>query len=331
MKKIAIKVGISVLTAITGGAAWMLAEPGAQSIMSAMFKPAAPTAEAAVPAAVTGLKDSQDATTSLGASLDGLLNIARAANRPALDLVSLTAARARISELSARIAGLEAGDEAALELLNEDINRTALAAARSEIAALSLQADKIGASIRGDFLAAERDLAASDKKLDDDTVHARRSFEEAMAAIKSAVVFAAGADAPSVVAAASNAEQAMVTLTSLKSSGSSAFTKSKRDAFSASLKTARQVGEEIVSLAAGKKTNLFSSRERKADAKYLQDTAAWAKSRIAELDQAAAKISAADRKTLTQSTTRAAEITAELQAAVIHVREVSARLSAPKT
>ena len=106
MKQILTKVGLSVLTALTGGAAWMIAEPGAQSIMSAMFRPAAPTAEAAVPATVTGLKDSQDANTSLSASVDGLLNIARAANRPAVDLVSLTAARARISELSAKIAGL---------------------------------------------------------------------------------------------------------------------------------------------------------------------------------------------------------------------------------
>src|SRR5688572_10195966 len=133
MKDILTKVGLSVLTAITGGAAWMIAEPGAQSIMSTMFRPAAPTAEAAEVAEVTGLKVSQAANTSLGAALDGLLSIARAANRPDIDLISLTAARARISELSAKIAALNAGDEAALDLLNADINATALGAARSEI------------------------------------------------------------------------------------------------------------------------------------------------------------------------------------------------------
>jgi hypothetical protein len=331
MKQIAIKVGLSVLTAITGGAAWMIAEPGAQSIMSTMFRPAAPTAEAAEVAEVTGLKVSQAANTSLGAALDGLLSIARAANRPDIDLISLTAARARISELSAKIAALNAGDEAALDLLNADINATALGAARSEIVALAAQADKIGGSIRNDFLTAEKELAAQKKVLDADSARAKLAFEHAMAGVKSAVVTAVGSDAASVIAAASNAEQAVVTLASLKSSGQSAFTKTKREAFNASLKTSRKAGEEIVALAAGKKANLFSSRERKADAKYLQDTAAWAKSRIAELDQTAAKIGTADRKTLAQSATRAAEINAELQAAVIHVRQVSARLSASKS
>jgi hypothetical protein len=296
-----------------------------------MFRPAVLTAEAAEVAEVTGLKDSQAANTSLGAAMDGLLSIARAANRPDLDLISLTAARARISELSAKIASLEAGDEAALDLLNADINATALEAARSEIAALAAQADKLGGSIRSDFVAAEKELAAQKKTLDPDSARARVAFEQAMAGVKSAVVTAVGTDAASVISATSNAEQAVVTLASLKSSGQGAFTKTKRDAFNASLKSSRQTGEEIIALAVGKKTNLFSSRERKADAKYLQDTAAWAKSRIAELDQVAAKIGTADRKTLTQSATRASEINAEFQAAVIHVRQVSARLSAPKT
>ncbi|HEY7797742.1 MAG TPA: hypothetical protein VIA80_03185 [Hyphomonadaceae bacterium] len=331
MKQVFTKVGLSVLTALTGGAAWMIAEPGAQSLMSAMFKPAAPTAEAAEVAEVTGLRDSQAANTSLGAAMEGLLNIARAANRPDIDLISLTAARARISELSAKIGGLAAGDEAALKLLNDDINATALAAARSEIAALSSQADKIGGSIRSDFLTAEKELAAQKKQLDADSARARVAFEEAMTGIKSAVVIAVGSDAASVIAAASNAEQAMVTLASLKSSGQSAFSKTKREAFNASIKTSRQTVDEIVALAAGKKASVFASRDRKADAKYLQDTAAWAKSRMAELDQAAAKISTADRKTLTQSAARAAEVSAELQAAVIHVREVSARLAATKS
>jgi hypothetical protein len=330
MKQVATKVGLSVLTALTGGAAWMIAEPGAQSLMSAVFKPVAPVAEAAA-AEVTGLKDSQVANVSLGAAMDGLLSIARAANRPDVDLVSLIAAKARISELNAKISGLGAGDEAALELLNNDINETALSAARSEIAALSVQADKIGGSIRSDFLAAEKELAASKKTLDADSAQARASFEGSMSAIKSAVVISVGSDAPSVVAAASNAEQAMVALTSLKSTGQSAFSKTKRESFNASLKAARPVGEEIIALAAGKKANVFSSRERKADAKYVQDTAAWAKARIAELDQASAKIATADRKTLVQSASRAAEINAELQAAVVHVREISARLTAPKS
>lgn len=312
----------------------MVAEPGAQSLMSAMFKPVAPQAEAAEvasPAEVTGLRDSQVANTSLSAAVDGLLSIARAANRPDLDLVALTAAKARISELNAKIAGLGPGDDAALDLLNGDINEIALSAARSEIAALSTQADKIGGSIRSDFQAAERELAAAKKTLDADSALARASFEGSMSAIKSAVVISVGSDAPSVVAAASNAEQAMVALTSLKSTGQSAFSKTKRESFNASLKAARPVGEEIVALAAGKKANVFSSRERKADAKYLQDTAAWAKARVAELDQAAAKIGAADRKTLIQSATRAAEINTELQAAVVHVREISARLAASKS
>jgi len=329
MKQIATKIGLSVLTALTGGAAWMIAEPGAQSIMSAMFKPAAPTAEAAEvapPAAVTGLKDSQAANTSIGAAMDGLLSNARAANRPDIDLISLTAAKARISELSAKIVGLQAGDEAALKLLNDDINATALAAARSEIAGLSLQADKVGGAIRSDFVAAEKELTAAKKQLDPETVRARIAFEEAMTGVKSAVITGMGSDALAVVAAASNAEQAMVTLSTLKSSGSSALTKTKRDSFSANLKSCRQVADEIVALSAGKKANVFASREKKADAKYLQDTSAWAKSRMAELDQAAAKISSADRKTLAQSATRSAEVLAELQAAVVHVREISARL-----
>jgi hypothetical protein len=331
MKQVVTKVGLSVVTALTGGAAWMIAEPGAQSLMSAMFKPAAPTAEAAEVAEVTGLKDSQAANMSLGAAMDGLLSIARAANRPDIDLISLTAARARISEISAKIASLEAGDEAALQLLNDDINAIALEAARSEIAALAAQAEKIGGSIRSDFRAAENELAAQKKTLDADSARAKVTFEQAVAGVKSAVVTAIGTDAASVIAAASNAERAVVTLASLKSSGQGAFTKTKREAFNASLVRSRQVGEEIIALAAGKKANVFSSRERKADAKYLQDTAVWAKARIAELDQAAAKLGTADRKTFTQSATRAAEISVELQAAVIHVREISARLSAPKT
>ncbi|HEX5005569.1 MAG TPA: hypothetical protein VFV70_00570 [Hyphomonadaceae bacterium] len=330
MKQIATKVGLSVLTAITGGAAWMIAEPGAQSIMSAMFKPVTPQAEAeapAVPAAVTGLKDTQAANTSLATAMEGLLNIARAANRPDIDLVALTAARARVSELNAKMAGLNQGDEAALQLLKSDINDIALSAARTEIAGLSVQADKIASSLRNDFQTTEKELAGMKKELDADSIAAKASFEASMTAIKSAVVMSVGSDAMSVVSAASNAEQGLVTLTSIKSSGANAFTKAKRDSFNTNLKTVRELGAEIATLSAGKKANLLASREKKADAKYLQDTAAWAKARVAELEQASAKLSTLDRKALTQAATLAAGTSSEFQNAIIHVREVSARLA----
>lgn len=335
MKQIAMKVGLSVVTALTGGAAWMIAEPGAQSLMSAAFKSSTPSAEDAVvtePAVVTGLKDSQAANTSLGAAMDGLIDIARAARRPDIDIVALTAARARISELNAKIAGLGPGDGAALDLLNSDISQVALSAARAEIAALSEQAEKIGGPIRTDFLTAETDLAALRKEVDADSAAARLSFEEAMNTIKIASDTALGADAVAAVNAASNAEQALVSLATFKPAGQSAFSKAKRASFNASLAASRKVGEEIAMLAAGsKKANLLSSRERKADSKYVQDTAAWAKSRIAELEAAAAKISAADRKTLVASATLAAGINTELQASVVDVRTVAARLAASKT
>jgi hypothetical protein len=337
MKQIATKVGLSILTAITGGAAWMFAEPGAQSLMSAMFKPAAPTAEAAVAevaaprAQVVGLKDTQAANTSLSASVDGLLNIARAANRPDIDLVALTAAKARISELNARMAGLGAGDEAALGLLKDDINETALMAARAEIAALSAQADKLAGPVRSDFQAAEKELAGLNKELDPDSKAAKASFEQAVAAIKAALVISVGSDAVPVVSAASTAEQGLVTLTSLRSSGPGAFTRAKRESFNANLKTVRQVGEEIATLTAGKKTSVFSSREKKADAKYLQDTAAWAKARVAELDLASARLATLDRKALVQAATLAAGTSTEFQNAIVHVREISARLAATRS
>jgi hypothetical protein len=312
----------------------MIAEPGAQSLMSAMFKPVTPQAQAAVaagPTEVKGLRDSQAANTSLSAAMDGLLSIARAAKRPDIDLVALTAARARVSELNAKMTGLGAGDEAALNLLKEDINATALSVARAEIAALSSQADKTAGSIRSDFQAAEKELAALNKELDADSKAARASFEEAMASIKSAVVISLGSDAMPVVSAASNAEQGLVTLTSLKSSGANAFIKAKRETFNANLKTARQVGEEIAALSAGKKASLFAKREKKADAKYLQDTAVWAKARVAELDQASAKLATMDRKSLVQAATLAAGTSTEFQNAIVHVREVSARLAATKS
>ena len=335
MKQAVMKVGLSVVTALTGGAAWMIAEPGAQSVVSAVFKPSAPKVEVvanAETAVIAGLKDSEVANTSLAAAMDGLVDVARAARRPDTTLVGLTAAKARIAELNAKIAGLGPGDGAALDLLNSDINEAALSAARSEITALSVDADKIGGSIQSDFQTAEAEFAALKKELDADSAAAKLSVEEAMGAITAAVDTAAGTDAMAVVSAASNAEQALVTLTSLKPAGQSAFSKAKRASFNSSLTTSRKVGEEIAALAAGsKKANLFSSRERKADAKYVQDTAAWAKARVAELDQAAAKISSADRKTLVQSATVAAGTSTELQSAVVQVRLVAARLTAPKT
>jgi hypothetical protein len=329
MKQIATKIGLSALTAITGGAAWMIAEPGAQSVMSAMFKPVTPQAEAeaSAVAAVTGLKDTQAANTSLATSMEGLLNIARAANRPDIDLVALTAARARVSELNAKMAGLNQGDEAALDLLKGEINDIALSAARAEIAALSIQADKVAGSIRSDFQIAEKELTGLKKDLDPESKAAKASFEASMTSIKSAVVMSVGSDAMSVVSAASNAEQGLVALTSLKASGANAFTKAKRETFNANLMTARQVGEEIAALSAGKKASLFASREKKADAKYLQDTAAWAKARVAELDQASAKLGTMDRKSLVQAATLAAGTSTEFQNAIVHVREVSARLA----
>lgn len=336
MKQLLTKVALSVITALTGGAAWMIAEPGAQSLFTAAVKPFAPKAEAAIvvaptPAPVTGLKDSQSANTSLSASMEGLLEIARAAERPDIDLIALTAAKVRISELSAKIAGLEQGDEAALELLNNDINETALKAARAELASLSAQADKISGSIRSDFQAAEKELASLKKQLDADSLASKRSFDETLTAIKSAALIGIGSDAVSVVAAASSAEKSLVALNSLKSAGGSAFSKAKRESFNASLASSRLVGDEIAALAAGKKASVFASRDRKADAKYLQDTAAWAKGRMAELEQHAAKISSADRKSLTASASLAAGINTELQDAVVHVRGAAARLAATKS
>jgi hypothetical protein len=123
-----------------------------------------------------------------------------------------------------------------------------------------------------------------------------------------------------------------VTLASIKSASQSVFSKAKRESFNANLSTARKAGEEIAALAAaGKKSNLFSSRERKADARYVQESAAWAKARVAELDAAAAKISTADRKTITQFATLAATNSPQLQSTLVQVRIVAARLTAPKS
>lgn len=315
----------------------MIAEPGAQSLMSAAVKPFVPKAEAAEApdlsaqtAVITGLKDSQNANTSLVAAMDGLVEVARAARRPDVNLVTLTVARARIAELNTKIAGLGPNDGVALELLNNDIRDTALTAARSEITALFGESERIGASIRSDFTAAEADLSVLKKALDADSAAAKLSVEDALGAIKAAVDTSASSDPGAVVTAASNAEQAMVTLTSLRSTGSSAFIKAKRASFNASLATSRKTGEEIITLATVKKANVFASKERKADAKYLQDTGAWAKARIAELDLAATTLSTADRKTLVQSTTLAAGVDTEFQSVVVQVRVVAARLAAAK-
>jgi hypothetical protein len=321
------KIALSVVTALAGGTAWLVAKPGAETLLN-NFK-TTKTAEAAL---VSNPTPGEAATAvaapdvSLASSLSGLAEIAKAANRPDTAIVALTAAGVKMGELNNKIAALGPGDGAARDLLTSNIDEVALTAARNEVTALAADADKLAASIDNDFKGAEAELTSSGKKLDTDSIKAAGDAVAAYAVITSAVETAKGADVAAVLGAVSSAETSMVTLTSLRPAASAAYTKAKRNTFNNGLAGARAASQEITALAAGKKSGVFDSKDKKADIKYLTDTDAWAKARLALLDQGAAKLATADRKTLTQYAADAAKTRTELEAALVEVKAAAARV-----
>lgn len=328
MQNVLTKVGLSVVTALAGGAAWMVAEPGARSVLT-MLGPKGEVVAVAVPTAAPGGAGGTGIAPdlSLATAMTGLVEIAKAANRPETVIVGLTAASVKLGELNNKIAGLGPADGAARDLLAENIKETALGAARAEITAVSAEVTKVAAAIRNDFKVAESELSSVGKALDPDSLAAKTSAVEAEAAVIAAVETAKGEDAAAALAAASTVEQSLVKLNSLRPAASAAFIKGKRASFDTSIGMSRTLAQDIATTAANiKKPGVMASREKKNDAKYLADTDAWARSRVAELELLVPKLSSASRSNASAYATQASTTMAELKAALENCKASASRL-----
>lgn len=319
----------AIIAAATGGTAWYFVNSSGSGAKAYADGAASGEAASAVPAAPAVPAPPKPAP-KLGpaATLAALAADAKAAGRSEAEVAALTEASGKLAALADKA---KAGDDAAKTQATGELNDTALAAARAQIAALA--ADPAIASVRNDLKSIAAEQKASGFKPDAALQKTLEDGAAAQASLKAAVDATAATvtpapDGETALAAAVSAQQAYGVLVGLQPAVSDAFLKAKRQSYAANSAAARSAAGQIAQLtAAAKKPNVFDSKERKEAWKYVSATDAWARTRMAAVDVAAAPAANADRKALVKYAAEAATARTELEGALVHVKESAARLN----
>jgi non-specific serine/threonine protein kinase len=284
-----------------GGAAAVVVLIGVAAAAVLVLKPGAGAHAPAATPVVASAKVSSGPSASANAAswailqnADGLVADARAANRPAAEIASLTDANTKLAAL----AGHPSASGPA------DLNTQANDMARAEAAALGRASDSQWREV-------DRTLGHASGGEGAGALAKVRGARAALTTATQAVTNAP--DGAAALAAARTAVAAFPAFTSAYGEAARAFGPAKRAEITAVASSARATAAQVIALAAGPRPWLFAPQARKQAYQKLQDNAARAKSELTSLEAIARSASASnDVRTLEGSMSQLSAVKRDL-------------------